>query len=283
MDKELFLAFVLYFTSKTFPPTFSLNDRRSLRRKAKQCQFIDGRLFCGGRRILLSDEIEDHLRSLHERESHPPANDLYLRARDIFIVPYLRLACADIVANCSFCADSRIAVRRSGPMVHCSKKKRKFLCRKIGIKWVKHFKTSNHEEIDASKFRPKLVNCPSPHNCVCTTLSVILTGSIKAAVAIQDWVRKIRKGRFAYMYDEYADELPTDGPGDTYFISRTDTRVIARELGVTIYEYFEQSREWIVYRGCHKGPTHGSIYLACRYLESRGEYHCMAVRGLKEK
>ena len=67
MDKELFLAFVLYFNSKTFPPTFSLNDRRSLRRKTKQCQFIDGRLFCGGRRILLSDEIEDHLRSFLRR------------------------------------------------------------------------------------------------------------------------------------------------------------------------------------------------------------------------
>ena len=30
------------------------------------------------------------------------------RARDIFSVPYLRLACADVVANCSFCADSRV-------------------------------------------------------------------------------------------------------------------------------------------------------------------------------
>ena len=156
-------------------------------------------------------------------------------------MPYLRIACADVVANCSFCADSRIFIRRSGTMVHCSKKKRKFSCKKLGIKWRKHFKTSNHEEIAPSKFKPKLVNCPSPHNGVCTTLSVILTRSIKAAVAIQDWVRKIRKGCLAYMYEEYADELPTDGPGDPYFLSRTDTRVIARELGVTIYENFEQS------------------------------------------
>ena len=29
-------------------------------------------------------------------------------ARDIFSVPYLRLACADVVANRSFCADSRV-------------------------------------------------------------------------------------------------------------------------------------------------------------------------------
>ena len=148
-------------------------------------------------------------------------------------------------------------------------KKGELLCKMIGIKWSKHFKTKSYDEIDPSKYKPKLVSCPSPYNCVCTTLGVILTKSIKAALANQDWVQKIRRARFLYLYDEYENELPASGLDNTCFITPTDNCVIVRELIVTIYEYFEQSTEWIVYHACHKGPEHRSIFLSCRYLESR--------------
>ena len=173
MDKELLLAFVLHFTSKTLPPTFSMNDRRSLKRKAKQgrmaANLLTGSIFVGA--VAFYSLMTTRISYEVYMKEPPPANDLYLRARDTFSVPYLRLACADVVANCSFCADSRIHVQRSGPMVHCSMKKRKVLSKKIGIKWRNHFKTSNHEEIAPSKIKPKLVICPRPDNCVCTTLS----------------------------------------------------------------------------------------------------------------
>ena len=129
MKKELFCAFVLYLTSRTFPPTLSLNDRRFLKSKAKHLRFNKDQLFCGGRRILLSDKTKKHLRDLYEKQGHLNVSDLHYYARNIFIVPYLRFECAEIVANCSTAADSRIPVRRTGPMVYCSKKKRKILCR----------------------------------------------------------------------------------------------------------------------------------------------------------
>ena len=201
MVKKLFCAFVLYLTSKTFPPTFSLNDRRSLKKKVEQLQLKEGQLFCGGRHILLSDETKKHLRDLHEKQCHLIFTDLFYWAPELFIVPYLRFECAEIVANCSTSVEYRIPVRRSGPMLHC-------LCREIGINWTKHFKTSNHDEIDPSKFKAKLVICPRPYNFVCTTLGVFLTVSIKAASAIQDWVRKTRRGRFSYLYDEYENKIP---------------------------------------------------------------------------
>ena len=101
--------------------------------------------------------------------------------------------------------------RRGGTMVQCSSRKRKFLFKQIGTKRTRHFNTSNYDEIDPSNFKPKLVNCRSPNNCVYTTLTGILTGSIKAASAIQDWVRKIRKGRCSYLYDDYENEVPASG------------------------------------------------------------------------
>ena len=65
VDNELVFQFVLKFITSTFPPTVSMSDPRFLKRKAKRCQFIEGQIFCRGRRILPSDVIEDQMRSLH--------------------------------------------------------------------------------------------------------------------------------------------------------------------------------------------------------------------------
>ena len=72
-------------------------------------------------------------------------------------------------------------------------KELKLLIQKIDIKLMKPFNTTNHEDINPAQFKPKLVTCPSPYNCFCTTISVILTGSVEEAVAIQDWIQKIKE------------------------------------------------------------------------------------------
>ena len=162
------------------------------------------------------------------------------------------------------------------------KRRGKFYAKKSALSGKIFFKTSKYHKTDPSRFKRKSVNCPGPYNCVCTTLSDFLAGSIKAGLAVQEWMQKIRNGRFSYLYDEYEKRAPASDFDNIYFITRTDTSVIARELGVRIYEYFEQSAEWIVYCGCHKGPEHGSIHSNFRYLESRGEHHCMMVCGPKK-
>ena len=75
MEKRAFLLFRVVVNFKKFPPTLSLNDRISLKRKAKRLQLTEGQLFCEGRRILLSDETEKHLQESHERQGHLIEND----------------------------------------------------------------------------------------------------------------------------------------------------------------------------------------------------------------
>ena len=111
------------------PKVLSLASRltRSLRKNFKALELKKGMLFQGVRRILLPHEICTLLQDLHEKVSHTPSVSFYHLARDFFVLPYSRIECRE-TGNCRTSADSRIPIRKSGPMVRCARKKRKSVC-----------------------------------------------------------------------------------------------------------------------------------------------------------
>ena len=164
MELELYNACILYITTKTFPSTFPQSDRRRVKRTVKNLVFRDNQLFRGNLRILHSEENESVLREYHEKSGHPNVDNLYHITRQLYVSPYLRITCGSIVMSCVSCADDRPPTRSSGPMAHCSRQQRKKLCQKIEIPFKLLFQTTNHPDIDPTKFVHKYFDCQSPYN-----------------------------------------------------------------------------------------------------------------------
>ena len=98
----------------------------------------------------------------------------------------------------------------------------------------------------------------------------------------EEWVKKVRRDPHSSLYRTF-DAIVPDSLDDVSYLSRTDIRSIARELGINSYEYFagtnKRPARWEVYSGNKKGADRGGVYFAFTFRDERG--HSFLVRGLE--
>ena len=94
-------------------------------------------------------------------------------------------------------------------------------------------------------------------------MSYVFSGTSKNAAAIEEWVKKIRRGTFSSLYSTFGADVPVSLDDVTY-LTQTDVKVIAR---------------WDVCSGKNKGPQDGGFYFAWTLKAGRG--HALFVRGLR--
>ena len=189
-----------------------------------------------------------------------------------------------VVTTCAARLDDLLVCRLDGPMIHYPEERRKSLCKNVGIPWVRHLHTLDHPCLDVTKFRPDKLDTQSTHNCVCSALSAVLSGTPAHANISEDVVRPDRTGPAGHLTVRFDGDLLEGGVDDLLSVIATDTKSLARRLGVKIYEYYigrgDSPPGWITYSGNHRGPADGGIYLAVRWLRSRRLFHCRR-HGLK--
>ena len=119
-------------------------------------------------------------------------------------------------------------------------------------------------DLDPTKYRPTTVDMAGSRNCFCIIFSYIVSGTVGHAKAIEDWVLQLRTGPHASLYKTF-DADPLDSPGDPSVLTRTDIKIIARELGINLYEYFSATSgspaRWETNSGNKKGPFSGVFIL----------------------
>ena len=100
--------------------------------------------------------------------------------------------------------------------------------------------------------------------------------------AVEEWVKKIRRGPHGSLYRTFDAIVPDsldvsyltrtdirisarelgyaivpDSLDDVSYVTRTDIRIIARDLGINLYEYFagtsKRPARWEIYSGNMKG------------------------------
>ena len=238
-----------------------------------------------GRVLCRKFGIVKELKLFHEQLDHCNRDEFIHAVRARFSTVSLKDHCRAIVTSCVARLNDLIGFRVKGPMVHYTEERRKALCKKVGIPWERHFPTLDHPCLDVTKFRPDTLDTQSTHNCVCSALSAILSGTPAHAGILEEMVRQERSGPNGHLTVRFDVDLPEGGVDDLFFVTATDTKLLARRLGINIFEYFVGRGNdppcWIIYSGNHQGPEQDGVYLAVRWLKKRKLFHSVAVLGLE--
>ena len=182
--------------------------------------------------------MDQELKLLHEELGHCNRNDLVPAARERFSVVGLEGHCRAVVTTCVVRLDSLIGFRVEGPMVHYTEERRKDLCRKFGIPWARFFPTVDCPCLDVARFEPDMLDTWSTRNCLCSALSAVLSGTPAHAGILEEMVRQERFGPNGHLTVRFDGDLPEGGVDDLFFVTATDTKLLARRLGINIFEYF---------------------------------------------
>ena len=135
--------------------------------------------------------------SLFSLEEKTNPRDSFLTAvRKSFIITLSKPLCTDVVLRCLECTNTYIHCRSKGPMRHCFVRRRKNICKKVGIPFVRDIGLEDSMGIEITKFRSITVDLAGTRNCVCNVLSEAFRGTCK----------KIRSRSGS----ELSDEAPTD-------------------------------------------------------------------------
>ena len=207
---------------------------------AKRYTLHGRRLRLGSRNVLHEEETFGALRSLHLRKQHLRGPAFSSAVQKLYVVNRVTVLCFEVVRCCDHCSGTYTHTRESGPLIHYFVRQRKGLCRKIGIPFVRDVGLSNAPELDPSRFRPLTVDLAGPWNCFCAVFSHVLSGTCKNIAAIEEWVRKIRRGPHSSLYKTFGAQVP-ESLDDTSYLTRTDVKIIARELKINLFEYFPAS------------------------------------------
>ena len=105
---------------------------RHFRTKLRLFTIRDGKLYRDGRRVLHSEDAIPTLIMEHQDRDHPDRLQLESFIRTKYHVERLRQFCRKVVASCRKC-QQRVAVRRTGPMVHLDKRRVERLCKRLGL------------------------------------------------------------------------------------------------------------------------------------------------------
>ena len=287
MDLKSYNERVDYLRSGVLPSHVGARHQRYRFKQTMKKYSLDHclRLLFGSRRVLHVGEVDRELKLLHEELGHCNRDEFICAVRARYSIVGLEERCRTVVTTCVARLDDLIGCRLDGPMIHYPEERRKALCKKVGIPWIRHFPTLDHPCLDVTKFRPDTLDTQSTHNCVCSALSAILSGTPAHANILEDVVRRERTGPAGHLTVRFDGDLPEGGVDDLFSVTASDTKLLARRLGVNIYEYYTGRGDcppsWITYSGNHRGPADGGIYLAVRWLRSRRLFHCIAVTGLK--
>ena len=281
MEKTLYDNIVRFLREGTYP-TGDFHSRFVLKRCAQKYTLYGRRLRQGSLVVLHEEEAFDVLSSLHLRKQHIRGPSFLAAVKKEFVVNRAWTLCCDVVRCCAECTGTYTYCREGGPLVHYSIRQRKGLCQKIGIPFVRDLGLENAPELDPLKFRPRTVDMAGPRNCFCIVLSYVLSGTCQNVAAVEEWVKKIRRGPHSSLYRTF-DAIVPDSLDDVSYLTRTDIRIIARELGINLYEYFASTNKrparWEVYSGNKKGADRGGVYFAFTLKNGRG--HSLLVRGLE--
>ena len=79
---------------------------------------------------------------------------------------------------------------RYGPMFHDPEERSKALCQLVGNHWVRRFPITDHPCLDVTRFRPDSLDFQTTHNCVCSVLSPILSGTPAHVAMLEEIVRR---------------------------------------------------------------------------------------------
>ena len=281
MDKALYDDVVRFLQDGSYP---SGNNRRRflVRHRAKRYTLYGRRLRLGSRIVLHKEEAFCALRSLHLRKEHLRGPAFSAAVQKIYVVNRVTVLCLEVVRCCDHCSGTYTHTRESGPLIHYSVRQRKGLCRKIGIPFVRDVGLTDAPELDPSRFRPLTVDLAGPWNCFCAVFSYILSGTCKNIAVIEEWVRKIRCGPHSSLYKTFGAQVP-ESLDDTSYLTRTDVKIIARELKINLFEYFpasgRQRARWDSYSGNKKGADRGGVYFA--WTIRNGQGNSLLVDGLE--
>ena len=281
MDKSLYDDVVLYLRDGAYR-TGNSRSRFLVRQAAHRYSLYGRRLRQGSLIVLHEGEAFDVLMSFHRKKKHIRGPEFYAAVRREYAVSPLQPLCQDVVRNCEECTGTYTHYRNTGPMQHLSIIQRKNACKKIGIPFVRDIGLHGAPDIDPSKFAPISIDMAGPRNCFCIVMSYVFSGTCENTAAIEEWVKKIRRGPHSSLYSTFGAEAP-ESLDDVSYLTQTDVKIIARELGVNFYEYFpatsNRSARWEVCSGNKKGPENGGFYFAWTRRDGRG--HSLLVRGLK--
>ena len=105
------------------------------------------------------------------------------------------------------------------------------------------------------------------------------------ASILEEMMCRERSGPNGHLTVRFGGDLPEGGVEDFFFVTATDTKLLARRLGINIFEYFAGRGDgppcWITYSGNHQGPEDGGVHRAGRWPKKRKVYHSVAVLGVK--
>ena len=218
-----------------------------------------------------------NLRKLHLR-----GPEFLCTVQKTYVVPQCKVLSFEVVRCCDHCSGTYTHTRECGPLIHYSVRQRKGLCRKNGIPFARDVGLTNAPELDPLRFRPLTVDLAGPCNCFCAVFSYVLSGTCKNIAAIEEWVRKIRRGPHSSLYKTFGAQVP-ESLDDTSYLTRTDVKIIARELKINLFEYFpasgRQPARWDSYSGNKKGADRGGVYFA--WTIRNGQGHSLLVDGLE--
>ena len=142
---------------------------------------------------------------------------------------------------------------------------------------MRHLPTVDYPSLDVARFKPDTLDTKSARNCICSASSAFLSGTPAHAGVFEKMVRRERSGPNEHLKVRFDGQLPEDGVEDIFFVTATDTKLLARRLGINIFEYFVGRGNgppcWITYSGNHQGREQGGVYLAVRWLMKRKFFH----------
>ena len=175
--------------------------------------------------------------SFHRKTKHILGAGFEEAVKREYSVSPLRPLCRDVVRNCEECTSTYTHYRSTGPMQHLSIIQRKNACKKIGIPFVRDIGLHDAPDIDPSHFAPITIDMAGPRICFCIVMSYVFSGTCENTAAIEEWVKKIRRGPHSSLFSTFGAEAP-EFLDDVSYLTQTDVKIIARELGVNFYEYF---------------------------------------------
>ncbi len=176
------------------------------------------------------------IRELHLSQSHPLDSELFELARSRFAADQRRDVCRRVVSDCLRCQEGSLPRRTSGPMRHLTVDQRKEIAAILGIQSFNPPELSDADDLDPTKFVPRIQNRMSIHyNCVCACISFLLTGRVAGGRRLQEIVIRERTGSNPHLYALPRGSKGWSRPEDIDFISTMDLRVLARFLKIHIY------------------------------------------------
>ena len=138
--------------------------------------------------------------------------------------------------------------------------------------------------LDVARFTPDTLDTQSAYNCLCTALTAaLLTETPAHASILEETMCRERSRPNGHLTVRFGGDLREGGVEEFFFVTATDTKLLARQLGINIFQYFAERGDgppcWITYSGNHLWPGDGGVYLAVNWLKKRKVYHSFGRRS----